>query len=438
MDPLAVSRQLIDFIKSSPSCFHAAAAIARTLEHAGFAELNETESWTIEKNSAYFVMRNNSSIIAFRTGSGTAHFHFQIAAAHSDSPGFKVKQIPELKGPGNMLCLNVEGYGGMIDSTWLDRPLSLAGRILVKDGQSIESRLIFFEKPMLIIPNVAIHFNRNVNSGYDYNHQTDLIPLFSTGDCAVGDLTSALAERTGCHSEDILARDLFLVNMTEPCIWGLKDEFVSSPKLDDLQCAFSATEAMTQKTDCSGINVLAVFDNEETGSVTKQGASGTFLADTLKRITLSLGHTEQDYYRACAGSFLVSCDNAHAVHPTHPEKTDAENRVFMNKGIVIKENANQKYTSDAVSKAVFSTICAKAGIPVQYFANRSDIAGGSTLGNLSNEQVSMNAVDIGAAQLAMHSSYETCGSHDTAYLIQALTAFYNSDITIRDRNTVTL
>jgi aspartyl aminopeptidase len=432
------SEEMIAFIKKSPSCFHAVATIASMLSEAGFREIEECHTWKLEKNGAYYVIRNNSSIIAFRVGKVLPDSHFQIAAAHSDSPGFKVKEKPEITGPGGMLSLNTEGYGSMIDSTWFDRPLSLAGRVMIKKGTTVESRLIDFGRPVLLIPNVALHFNRDINRGIEYNHQTDLLPLASAGECGKGSIDDGIADILNIPATDILSRDLFLVNKTEPCIWGIKNEFVSSPKLDDLQCAFSAAQAFASSRNDTAINVLAVFDNEEVGSITKQGAAGTFLADTLRRIVFSLGLTEQEYYRACAASYLVSCDNAHAVHPNHPEKTDTENRAFMNRGIVIKESANQKYTSDAPSKAVFKTLCDKAGIPVQVFSNRSDMPGGSTLGNLSNQQASMNAVDIGIAQLAMHSSYETCGVQDTAYMIRALQAFYTTDIEIRDRNTIAI
>lgn len=438
MTPQETSQELIDFIKNSPSCFHAAEQISAMLDKENYEELNECRDWTLRKGGKYYVIRNNSSIIAFTVGKNRENFHFQIAAAHSDSPGFKLKHIPELTGPGGMLSLNTEGYGGMIDSSWFDRPLSLAGRILKKTGTQIESCLINFEDPIIVIPNVAIHFNRTVNQGYEYNHQTDLLPLFSAGACKSGSLAEAIAEKSGCSVSDILSHDLFLVNKTAPCVWGIKQEFVSSPKLDDLQCAFSIAKSFISAANDKAVNIMAIFDNEEVGSVTKQGAAGTFLSDTLQRIIFASGLNMQDYYRACAGSFLVSCDNTHAVHPNHPEKTDTINHAFMNKGIVIKESANQKYTSDAVSKGIFCTVCSSANVPVQFFSNRSDMAGGSTLGNLSNQQASMNAIDVGIAQLAMHSCYETCGSRDTAYLIQALTEFYNSDIQIRDRNHITI
>ena len=361
-----------------------------------------------------------------------------MCASHSDSPTYKIKNIPQLDGPGEYIRLNVEGYGGMIDSSWFDRPLSIAGRVLIKEADgAIASKLLYIDKDILLIPNVAIHFNREINDGYKYNRQVDLCPLFSAGKLKKGDFDGMLAEALDTEPEAILGKDLFLVNRQKPTVWGYGDEFISSPKLDDLQCAFASLKAFLAAGNDSVINVYCCFDNEEVGSNTKQGAMSTFLYDVLQRINENIGGSQEAYRRAVAASFMVSCDNAHAVHPNHPEKTDAENRVFMNKGIVLKESANQKYTTDALSRAVFSEICRKAQVPVQSFANRNDNAGGSTLGNLSNTHVSVNAVDIGLAQLAMHSSYETAGVLDTDYAVKALTQFYESDIRIEeDRITI--
>ena len=323
-----------------------------------------------------------------------------MCASHSDSPTYKIKNVPELNGPGEYLRLDVEAYGGMIDNTWFDRPLTVAGRVLVKDGQGVSARLLYIDKDLLIIPNVAIHFNREVNDGYKYNRQVDLCPLFSAGELKKGAFDAMIAKELGVAAEDILGKDLFLVNRQPGTIWGYADEFVSSPKLDDLQCAYVSMKAFLEAKNERDVSVYCCFDNEEVGSNTKQGAMSTFLQDVLHRINGALGKTPEDYYQAVAGSFLVSCDNAHAVHPNHGEKTDAVNCSWMNKGIVIKESANQKYTTDAFSRAVFTNICNEAGVPVQAFANRSDSAGGSTLGNLSNTQVSVHAVDIGLPQLA--------------------------------------
>ena len=472
MDHIKISEELLEFAGKSPSAFHAVANIAGYLEARGFRYLPETEKWDIAEGCGYYTTRNGSSIIAFRIGqnarsawsawsagsawSGSEGGGFRICASHSDSPTYKIKNVPELEGPGEYLRLNVEAYGGMIDSTWLDRPLSVAGRVLVREksgsavtdggggqcgcgsvaGSVIRSRLLDIDRDILLIPNVAIHMNREINSGYKFNRQVDLCPLFSAGALKKGAFDRMIADELGVEPEDILGKDLFLVNRQKPVLWGVENEFISAPGLDDLQCAFASLKAFAGSSCDGAVNVYCCFDNEEVGSNTKQGAMSTFLHDTLQRINSGLGGSEDDYRMAVARSFMVSCDNAHAVHPNHPEKTDAENRVFLNKGVVIKESANQKYTTDAFSRAVFSEICREAGVPVQHFANRSDSAGGSTLGNLSNIQVSMHAVDIGLPQLAMHSSYETAGSMDTKYAVDALMRFYSTDIEITDGGAV--
>lgn len=436
MNNIEISNELMDFIQSSPSMFHSVKTVRDYLEQAGFTYLPEGKPWHLEKGEGYYTIRNHSSIIAFKLGSMLDDYHFQMTAAHSDSPTYKIKSVPELEGPNEYLRLDVEAYGGMIDSTWFDRPLTIAGRVLVQEGNKIESRLLYIDKDLLLIPNVAIHFNRNINDGYKYNRQVDLCPLFSTGELKKGDFDKMVADELGVEVEQILAKDLFLVNRQKPVIWGYKNEFVSTPKLDDLQCAFVSLKAFIESENKHAINVCCVFDNEEVGSNTKQGAMSTFLYDTLQRINLGLGKDAEDYYQAISKSFLVSCDNAHAVHPNHPEKTDAVNCSMMNKGPVIKESANQKYTTDAFSRALFTCICKEAGVPVQTFANRSDVVGGSTLGNLSNTQVSVHAVDIGLPQLAMHSSYETAGIKDTGYAIEALKAYFGTNVEIDEAQKV--
>ena len=427
------SRELIAFIESSPSMFHTVATARRYLDAAGFVYLPEGGAWQVEPGGRYYTTRNGSSIIAWRVGpevsvTGSDGYHFQMTAAHADSPTFKLKSVPVRKGPGDYLRLDVEAYGGPIDSTWFDRPLGLAGRVLVRDGSRVESRLYASEGDVCLIPNVAIHFNRQVNDGVALNRQVDLCPLVSAGLLGTGGLDAMVGADLGVEPSQILGRDLFLVNRQGARVWGWGDEFVSSPKLDDLQCAFASLKAFLASDNPRCVSVCAIFDNEEVGSNTKQGAMSTLLRDTLVRCNAALGLGEQDYLRAIARSFLVSCDNAHAVHPNHPEKTDDVNCARLNGGVVVKEAASQKYTTDAFSRAAFVAICQRADIPLQVFANRSDSAGGSTLGNLSNIQVSMHALDIGMPQLAMHSSYETTGSRDTALGIAALKAFFDSDL----------
>lgn len=430
------SKEVLDFIQKSPSCFHAVKNLAELLKNAGYEELKECDSWSLKKGGRYFTTRNGSSIIAFNIGEKLDNYHFQLTSSHSDSPSFKVKEKAELKGKGGYLQLNTEGYGGMLCATWFDRPLSLAGRVLVREGNTVRSRLLAFDRDLLLIPNVAIHMNRAVNDGFAYNKQVDMLPLFSAGECGENSYRSLLAEELGVEEKDILGSDMYLYSRVAPSIWGAKEEFISSARLDDLQCAYTSLKAMLQSENEHAVNVFSCFDNEEVGSGTKQGACSTFLRDVLQRVNKGLGFSDEDYCCAIAKSFMVSCDNAHAVHPNHPEKTDAENCTYMNKGIVVKFSANQKYTTDGISSAVFANICEKANVPIQFFSNRSDMAGGSTLGNLSTQKVSLHTVDIGLPQLAMHSSYETAGVKDSYYMVQALTAFYNTDLKIIDSDTI--
>lgn len=422
-----VSKEMLDFIKGCPSVFHAVKAIAEELKSDGFYELMEGRKWNLEKGRKYYVTRNYSSIIAFKTGEDLDDYSFNIVASHCDSPSFKIKDNYKVES-GKYMQLNIEKYGGTIYSTWFDRPLSAAGRVIVKNGEGIETKLVNIDKDLFIIPNLAIHMNREVNSSMKYNEQTDLLPLYGSSKDGGDNFMDVVAEYAGVEKECIFSTDLFLYNRMLPSIWGSNDEFISSPKLDNLQCAYSTLKGFIKGNNSKSINVYCCFDNEEVGSGTKQGAASTFLEDVLKRINDNLGKTNEDYYCALSSSFMVSADNAHAVHPNHPEKSDSSNRVYMNEGIVIKHNASQKYTTDAVSSAVFQSLCEASGVPFQHYSNRSDMPGGSTLGNIASLNVSVNTVDIGLAQLAMHSCYETAGIMDTYYMIQVMEEFFNSHI----------
>ena len=435
---MRLNNEFMQFIEKSPSCFHAVENLKQMVMEHGFHELKENEIWNLEKGNGYFVRRNDSSIIAFYVGEMLSDYHFQIASSHSDSPTFKVKDIAELEGKGGYLKLNVEGYGGMICSTWLDRPLSLAGRVLVKEGNKIVSKLFHNEKDLLMICNMPIHMERTMNTGFAYNVQVDMLPMFSAGECGKGSYLDMIAETLQVEKENIIGKDLFLCSHEKPTVWGWKDEFISAPKLDDLQCAYASFKAICDAKNEKYIQVAACFDNEEVGSLTKQGASSTFMEDVLHRINDALGFTQEEYHCAIAKSFMVSCDNAHAIHPNHPEKYDAENYVRMNQGVVVKYNANQKYTTDAFSRSIFEALCKKVNVPLQHYANRSDVAGGSTLGNLSNAHVSLHCVDVGLAQLAMHSSYETGGSKDLTYLYEALKSLYNTNVKIDGSTSIEL
>jgi len=422
------SQNLLQFLKKSPTAFHAVENMRQELLDNGYQELLESEHWHIEGNQKYFVTRNQSSIIAFHTGDTLNNYSFHIVSSHSDSPTFKIKENSELQVNNQYMKLNVEPYGGMLCATWFDKPLSIAGRVLVKKDNQFIPTLLNFDRDLVLIPNVAIHMNRGVNDGYAYNQQVDMLPLFGGNECQSGDFRKLIAEELNVKVEVIYGTDLYLYNRTDPTIWGVNEEFISSGRIDDLQCAYTSLQAFLNSYNKENINVFACFDNEEVGSQSKQGAGSTLLFDVLKRINLSLNKTEEDFYCALASSFMVSADNAHAVHPNHPELTDTKNCVYMNEGIVIKSHAGQKYTSDATSVAIFKSICESVNVPLQFFANRSDKLGGSTLGNIAMSQVSMNSVDIGLPQLAMHSSYETAGIKDTYYMIQALTKFYNCHI----------
>lgn len=425
---MEILKDLMNFLDSSVTMFHAINECEKVLQNCGYIYLPENEKWNIRAGK-YYTKRNSSSLIAFDIENGD--YHFQISAAHSDSPTFKLKDRPIIESNG-YLKLNVEAYGGMIDATWLDKPLTLAGRVMVDTGCGIETRLLYIDKDLLIIPNVPIHFNREINKGFAFNNQVDMLPVFSAGNLSEADFDKMLAKELGVKPEAILAKDLYLVNRQKATVIGYDNELISSGRLDDLECVYTSLLGFIEAMNNDHINVFAVFDNEEVGSVTKQGAMSTFLVSTLNRINKALGKSDEDYYRAIAKSMLISCDNAHAIHPNHPELFDVKNRPVLNKGIAIKESANQKYTTDAFSRAVLKKILDKNNIPYQTFANRSDIIGGSTLGNLSNTAVSMNAVDIGLPQLAMHSAYETAGAKDVEYAIEALRAFFETNIDIKD------
>ena len=418
--------ELFQFIENSPSCFHAIETIREKLNDEGFIELVEGRSWQIEKGKKYYVTRNLSSIIAFKIPENDLK-NFHIVASHSDSPTFKIKENAEIEVNNKYVKLNTEKYGGMICSTWFDRPLSIAGRILVKEGNVVKTHLVNIDKDLVIIPNLAIHMNRSVNDGYKYNAQIDMLPLYGDN-TSKGSLMKTVAQSVGVEEDSILGTDLFLYNRMRGTKIGANSEYISSPRLDDLECAYASLSAFLSETNSNSASVYCVFDNEEVGSGTKQGADSTLLYDVLRRINMCLGNSEEDYYKLIASSFMISADNAHALHPNYSDKSDPTNKVYINDGIVIKYNANQKYTTDAVSASIFKSICDSVNVPYQTFTNRSDILGGSTLGNISNAHVSLNTIDIGLAQLAMHSTYETAGAKDVTYLIEALKAFYNTSI----------
>ncbi len=415
------SKELLNFIKQSKSCFHAVEAIKAMLLKSGFCELLESDKWKLANGGKYFTVKNGSSIIAFEVPK-SAPKAFIMAAAHSDSPSFKVKENPEIAS-GAYVKLNTEKYGGMLMSTWFDRPLSVAGRVIFKGENGFETKLVDIDRDLMIIPNVAIHMNRAANEGMAYKANIDTVPLFGS-DGAKGKFMSMIAKEAGIKESEILGHDLFLYCRDGGTVLGADKEYIAAPKLDDLECAFALVRGLINSTESDSVKVCAIFDNEEVGSETKQGAASSYLRDTLRRIALSLGANEEDYQRMIAKSFLVSADNAHAVHPNHPEYSDSGNAPLINGGIVIKYNANQRYSTDGFSAAVFKSVCDKAGVKYQAFANRSDMMGGSTLGSISNTMVPVKTVDIGLAQLAMHSAYETAGVRDLDDLVLAMGVYF--------------
>ena len=416
---------LFEFIEKSPSQFHVVANERQSFLDAGFVELSEAKEWKLELGKNYFVTRNGSSILAFRMPKKSVN-SYMIMASHSDSPSVRIKEQPEMK-EGHYVKLNTEKYGGMLMAPWFDRPLSIAGRVIVRTKAGLETRLINFDRDLCMLPSLAIHMNREANDGYKYNAQKDLLPLVSMDENF--NLKKLVAAELSVKEDDIIGSDLFLYNREPGKVWGADDEFISVRRLDDLQCSYSSMMGLlSAKNSETAVQVHVTFDNEEVGSGTKQGADSTFLYDAMVRINEAMGGSNSSLLTAIANSFMVSADNAHALHPNYPEKSDPTNKVYMNEGVVVKFNANQKYMTDGLAFGIFTEICKKAKVPYQTFVNRSDVAGGSTLGNISNAHVSINGVDIGLAQLAMHSPYETAGVKDTEYLLKISAKFYETVI----------
>ncbi|MBQ8680655.1 MAG: M18 family aminopeptidase [Treponema sp.] len=433
---MSTVENLFSFIKKSPSPFHAVAEISNILKENGFAELSESEMWNLKKEGKYFVTRNSSSLIAFALPQNFSPKNgFLLTASHSDSPVFKIKENPEIASAGS-LVLNVEKYGGMLIQPWFDRPLSVAGRVVVRKNENgksfLRQILVNIDRNLLMIPNLAIHMNREANEGHKIDVQNEIRPVLTLNEKK--NLFSLVAESAGLSESDIISHDLFLYNRSHPSLWGAENEFISSPKLDDLECAYSTLQGFLAATSKSisenPLPLYCLFDNEEVGSSSRQGADSTFLSDTLSRIAEKLDWTDEEYKIALSKSLMLSADNAHAVHPNYVSSADPVNRPKVNGGIVIKFNAAQKYTSDALSSAVFKEVCKKAGVPFQIYTNNSNVPGGSTLGNISQNHVSISCVDIGLAQWAMHSPYESAGAKDLDFMIRAVGEFYKGSVTV--------
>ncbi len=409
-------KELVQFLDSAHSVYHAVAALTQQLKEAGYTSLQEGTDWQLVPGGKYFLTRGGSAVIAFRIPAGSAK-GFLISASHSDRPTFKVKENGELTGTYTRLA--TEKYGGMLMAPWLDRPLSIAGRAVVETPEGVQTRLVDIDKDLLLIPNVAIHVNRKANEGYTWNPAVDMLPLLGGKDAA-GKLSGILEEAAGGK---ILGHDLYLYIRQKASVWGINEEFISAAALDDLQCAWCCTQGFLTAGESSSVPVLCVFDSEEVGSSSVQGAASCLLESVLGRICNS---QKWDLQQMLSQSFMVSADNAHAVHPNHPEYADAANGPVVGGGIVIKFNANLRYTTDGISAAIFRKVCQKADVQVQTYCNRADMPGGSTLGNISLSHVSVPSVDIGLAQLAMHSCYETAGTADTLSLVKAMQTYYSA------------
>ena len=425
-------KRLMNFLDASPVNFLAVKNIAGELEKAGFRHVDpRMPLGCIKAGDKLYVTKNDSSIYAFHIGTlPLAEAGFRMICAHCDSPTFRIKPNAEMLCEGGMVKLNTEVYGGPIMSTWFDRPLTLAGRVIVKgnDMLSPKTLLMHVKRPLLQISNLAIHFNRQVNDGVKLSKQKDVLPLLGmvTDELERGNmLTNVICSELNINKEDILDFDLYLADSTPACTFGVHDELISSGRLDDLSMCFAGLEALLAAPLTDTTKVLAIFDNEETGSQTKQGAGSPFLASMLKRIAMEQGGSEEAYWQAVERAFMISADNAHAWHPNYPEKFDPTNHPVLGGGPVIKFNAAQKYASDAVSAAVFAEICREAGVPCQRFVNHSDVAGGSTLGNILASSIPLRGVDMGNAILAMHSCRETGSVADHCYCVAAFTRFFS-------------
>ena len=418
-------KEFLEFLKTSKTAFHACKNIADKLIKEGFIELKEQEEFKLELGNKYFITRNSSSVYAFTLPKEIKKLGFNITAAHLDSPTFKLKPNFTLDA-GKYLKLNTEVYGSPIFMSWIDRPLDIAGRVIIKEESNIKTLLFSFDKPVCTIPNCCIHYNHDLNKGYAFNPQNEMLPILT--DNKDTDLLEAIACKLKVKKEDILSYDLYLSLLDRGSLVGLNNEFIMAPQIDNLECSFALLNALLASNNSNRINLMCLFDNEEIGSRTRQGASSDVLKVLLERISLALGYKKEEYLMALSNSFFVSADNAQGYHPSYASKFDPTNQVYMNEGIVIKNAARGSYTTDAYSLAIFKEICNKAKAKYQLNTNRSDVPGGSTLGCLSIEQVSIPSVDIGLAQLAMHSSYETAGTKDFNELVKAIKEFYSIDL----------
>lgn len=421
--------KLLEFIKNSPTAFHATENVCKALDENGYIKLNENQKWDIKADSKYYITRNNSSVMAFTIPNDINELSFNIVATHLDSPTFKLKPNFSIDA-GKYIKLNTEVYGGPILNTWMDRPLNIAGRVVINENNKLITKLISFDKPMVIIPNCSIHYYHELNTGVKLNPQADLLPLFCDKTVEQKDLMDLISSHLNISKEAIVSTDLYLAILDRGALVGANNEFLVAPQIDNLECSYASLEAILNSNNKNSVNVAALFDNEETGSRTRQGAASTMLADVLERISISLNKTVEEHKMALANSFIVSADNAQGYHPNYAHKFDPTNAVYLNHGIVVKNAARGSYTTDGMSQAYFKMICKKSNSKVQMNTNRSDIPGGSTLGAISLSNVSIHSVDIGLPQLAMHSACETAGALDYKEMVKALIEFYNTHLVI--------
>ena len=437
---------LIDFLNASPVNYLAVATLEEQLQAAGFHKIDPTKTIPeVHAGDKFYVTKNDSSLYAFRLGSKPlGESGIRLICAHCDSPTFRIKPNPEIRMEKGFIKLNTELYGGAIMSTWFDRPLSLAGRVMLRTSDPLhpQTRLLHIQEPILIIPNLAIHFNRQVNDGVKLSKQKDMLPILGIIDeelSANNLLLNLIASKLDVEPDDILDFDLYLYDTTPACEVGLHKEFISAGRLDDLSMVHAGLQAMlgseveaeAKQSIPEQTMALAIFDNEETGSGTKQGAGSPFFSQVLERIVIAQNKALQletdprdDFYRMIENSFMVSADNAHAWHPNYGEKMDPTNHPVLGGGPIIKVNAAQKYATDADGAAVFGEICRRAGVPYQRFVNHSDIAGGSTLGNILTSSLPLRGVDMGNGVWGMHSVRETGSTKDQEYVIRAFSEFF--------------
>ncbi|SFD08446.1 M18 family aminopeptidase [Clostridium uliginosum] len=427
---MSITTELLDFINDSKSAFHGAYEVKNILDKEGYQEVKECDKWDLKQGNKYYVMKNQSAIIAFEIGNGNIEEEgFRLIGAHTDSPGFRIKPKAEMQVEGHYLKLNTEVYGGAILSTWFDRPLSIAGRVTLKGKTPLKPRveLVDLKKPVLIIPSLAIHMNRTINEGYEYNKQKDTLPLLTMANDKLekdGYLIKLIAQSLNVEQKEILDFDLFLYEFEKGSIIGMEEEFISSGRLDDLWMVFAGLKGLLQSNKTKATKVLVALDNEEIGSLTAQGANSSLLENILERITLALGKDREDFKRTLSNSVMISADLAHALHPNYIEKHDPTSRPMLGKGPVIKIAASGSYSTDSYAASIFKEVCNKAEVPCQEFVNRSDVKGGTTIGPITASKLNIPVIDMGAPLLSMHSVRELAAVKDNEYTIKAFTEFY--------------